>query len=109
MLQGIAQKRMHLRNATMAEKFAIVTGASTGIGLELARCCANDGYDLLLAADESAIEGAASQLRQENGAGDIQAVNVDLATTEGVDKLLAAVPEKAIWASVWSTSCRWLK
>lgn len=96
MLQGIAQKRMHLRNATMAEKFAIVTGASTGIGLELARCCANDGYDLLLAADESAIEGAASQLRQENGAGDIQAVNVDLATTEGVDKLLAAVKGRAV-------------
>jgi len=80
----------------MAEKFAIVTGASTGIGLELARCCANDGYDLLLAADESAIEGAASQLRQENGAGDIQAVNVDLATTEGVDKLLAAVKGRAV-------------
>ena len=41
------------------DPFAIVTGASTGIGLELARCCAKDGYDLLIAA-ESAIESAAS-------------------------------------------------
>ena len=33
-------------------KFAIVTGASTGIGYELAKCCAEDGFDLLIAADE---------------------------------------------------------
>ena len=35
-----------------AGKFSIVTGASGGIGLELAKCCAQDGYDLLIAADE---------------------------------------------------------
>ncbi len=27
-------------------RFAIVTGASTGIGLELAKCCAKNGFDL---------------------------------------------------------------
>ena len=32
--------------------FAIVTGASTGIGFELAKRCAKEGYDLLIAADE---------------------------------------------------------
>ena len=42
---------------------AIVTGASTGIGFELARRCANEGYDLLIAADEPAIEQAAASLR----------------------------------------------
>ena len=35
----------------MANKFAIITGASSGIGLELAKLAAQDGYDLLLAAD----------------------------------------------------------
>ena len=36
--------------------FAIVTGASTGIGFELAKRCAKEGYDLLIAADEPEIE-----------------------------------------------------
>ena len=39
---------------------AIVTGASTGIGFELAKRCAKEGYDLLIAADEPAIEQAAN-------------------------------------------------
>lgn len=33
---------------------AVVTGASTGIGYELAKCAAEDGYDLAIAADEPA-------------------------------------------------------
>jgi uncharacterized protein len=80
----------------MTGKFAIVTGASTGIGLELARCCAKDGYDLLIAADEAAIEDAASLLRQEQGAANILAIKADLATTEGVDKLVAAAAGRPV-------------
>jgi short-subunit dehydrogenase len=80
----------------MTGKFAIVTGASTGIGLELARCCAKDGYDLLFAADEAAIEDAASLLRREQGAANIQALQADLATTEGVDKLVAAAAGRPV-------------
>jgi uncharacterized protein len=68
--------------------FAIVTGASTGIGFELAKRCAKEGYDLLIAADEPAIEKAAASLRA-NGS-KVEAVEADLATIEGVDKLYAA-------------------
>jgi len=68
--------------------FAIVTGASSGIGLELARCCAAEGFDLLIAADEPEIEAAAMTLR-ETGV-PVDALQVDLSTLEGVDRLLAA-------------------
>jgi short-subunit dehydrogenase len=68
--------------------FAIVTGASTGIGLELARRCAKEGYDLLIAADEPAIEQAAAGLRSDGAKVDV--VQADLATIEGVDQLYAA-------------------
>jgi short-subunit dehydrogenase len=74
--------------------FAIVTGASTGIGLELARRCAKEGYDLLIAADEPAIEQAATALR--DGGTEVEAVQADLATTEGVDKLYAAANGRTV-------------
>lgn len=65
--------------------FAVVTGASTGIGYELARCCADGGFDLLIAADEPEIERAAAMLRATGVA--VEALEVDLATREGVDTL----------------------
>jgi len=74
--------------------FAIVTGASTGIGFELARLAAEDGHDLLIAADEPAIETAAATLRQQGG--EVTAVQADLSTTEGVDRLLAAAGGRAV-------------
>ncbi|MCA6119223.1 SDR family NAD(P)-dependent oxidoreductase [Bradyrhizobium sp. WSM 1738] len=74
--------------------FAIVTGASTGIGLELARCCAGAGFDLLIAADEPAIEAAADELRKVGVT--VDAVQADLATIEGVDQLCAATQGRPV-------------
>jgi short-subunit dehydrogenase len=68
--------------------FAIVTGASSGIGYELARCCAEHGYDLLIAADDHSIDTAAVHLR-ESGV-EVEALTVDLATPGGVERLVAA-------------------
>ena len=39
-------------------KLAIVTGASSGIGLEIAKLAAKDGYDLIVAADTPFVEAA---------------------------------------------------
>lgn len=72
----------------MADKFAIITGASTGIGFELATLAAKDGYDILVVANETLIESAAQDFRQFGT--DVQAVNADLSTIDGVDALLAA-------------------
>lgn len=68
--------------------FAVVTGASSGIGFELARCCAAQGYDLLIAADEPAIDTAAVALRDTGM--QVDAVCVDLADPVGVEALYRA-------------------
>ncbi|WP_456280541.1 SDR family NAD(P)-dependent oxidoreductase [Cupriavidus sp. JZ107] len=68
--------------------FAVVTGASSGIGFELARCCATQGYDLLIAADEPAIDTAAVALRDTGMA--VDALCVDLADPAGVEALYGA-------------------
>ena len=75
-------------------QFAIVTGASSGIGRQLAQRCAEDGFDLLIAADEPEIEAAASELRAFGG--QVEALQADLATTAGVDQLVAATRGRAV-------------
>lgn len=73
---------------------AIVTGASTGIGLELAKQCARNGFDLLIAADDPAVEEAAKELRALGIL--VETVQADLATLEGVDRLCAAVKGRPV-------------
>ena len=75
---------------------AIVTGASTGIGYELAKCCAREGFNLLVAADEPAIQAAAEDFRGLGAA--VDAVQADLSTTEGVDALYAAAKGRPVEA-----------
>jgi short-subunit dehydrogenase len=77
-----------------ANQLAVVTGASTGIGRELARCAAEAGFNLIIAANEPAIEAAAADLR--NIGVRVEAVEADLATTEGVEKLCDAVGDRPI-------------
>ena len=81
---------------TETRPLAIVTGASTGIGYELARCCAQNGFDLLIAADEPEIQDAAAYLRQLGA--QVASLEVDLATIEGVDALCAATRGRPVAA-----------
>ena len=77
----------------MAKKdqgLAIVTGASTGIGFELARVCGQEGFDLIVVADEPEIQTAARSIASETAVR-VRAVQADLATAEGVERLLAEV------------------
>jgi len=75
-------------------KLAIVTGASTGIGFELAHIAAKEGYDLLVVADEPLIDAAAGDFQQYGT--QVTAVEADLATFEGNDRLLAAANNRPI-------------
>ncbi len=67
----------------------VVTGASTGIGKELARIAAAEGHELVICADEPLIEEAARQLRGSGAR--VRAVQADLATEAGVEALLDAI------------------
>jgi short-subunit dehydrogenase len=79
--------------ALTARRLAVVTGASSGIGYELARLFAEDGYDLILAADTPLAEA----VRAFEAAGaTVEAVEVDLATEQGVQTLYATVAGRPV-------------
>ena len=77
----------------MANKLAIVTGASSGIGLELAKLAAGEGYDLIVASDTPQVDAGAGL--KETGAS-VQSIEADLATEQGVRQLLDLVGERQV-------------
>jgi short-subunit dehydrogenase len=78
---------------TRTRPLAVVTGASSGIGFELAQLCAANGFDLILAADEP-LEQAAHMVR-ERGA-NVETAVVDLATRQGVDTLVRTIGDRRV-------------
>jgi len=70
---------------------ALVTGASMGIGVDLAECFARDGYDLILAArSEAALKQVADRLSGKYGIQAI-AIAVDLGVPGGGERLAADI------------------
>jgi len=82
--------------ATQAKPLAVVTGASTGIGFELARIAADRGFNLVVVADEPEIENAAATLRQRHVT--VDAIVADLATEEGVQAVLDTIGGRPVAA-----------
>ena len=75
---------------TDTKPLALVTGASSGIGYELAKQFAENGYDVVVNAEDAGITSAAAEITGTTGAA-VQPVQADLATPEGVEQLYAAV------------------
>jgi len=75
--------------AAGTNQFAVITGASSGIGKELARVFGQNGFDLFIASEDEQIEAAKVEL-QTLGVG-VQSARVDLSTYEGVEKLWSAI------------------
>ena len=80
---------------TAIRPLAVVTGASSGIGYHLAKCCAEAGYDLVLAADQP-LEDAALDCRSLGA--QVDAVKTELASRQGVDDLVAAIGSRPVGA-----------
>lgn len=69
--------------------FAVITGASTGIGFELAKQFAENGFDLLIASNSEAILEAQDDL--EVYGTDVECIEVNLGTYRGVQILTETI------------------
>jgi short-subunit dehydrogenase len=69
----------------MNDKLALVTGASSGIGLELAKELAKRGYDLVIASAGERLSGAAEEIGSHGQ--QVKEIHANLATREGVNQL----------------------
>ena len=94
-----ARELFQPRRLSLRERYgdwALVTGASSGIGAEFARALARDGVSLVLAARRAdKLEQLARELREDDGVR-VRCVACDLATEEGVRALIAAVADLEI-------------
>lgn len=72
-------------------QLGLITGASSGIGRELAKQFAENGFDVIIAAEDNELDDAAAEI---GGLGaQVEAVRVDLSTAEGVELLYQRVRE----------------
>jgi uncharacterized protein len=71
--------------ASNERRFAVVTGASSGIGFELAKVLAEEGFDLLVSAEDAELDDATRELSLSGTA--VECVRTDLSTPAGVEEL----------------------
>jgi short-subunit dehydrogenase len=80
-----------------ARPLAVVTGASSGIGFELAKQFAINGFDLIVAAEDAELETASKELRSFGAT--VVAVRADLTTAEGVEELYRRMKDRKVAAA----------
>jgi uncharacterized protein len=93
--QGNHIEEKHM--AVAMKPLALVTGASSGIGFELACECARNGFDLVIAADRPL---AQARTELESLGAKVTAVEADLATADGVAQLYSAVRGQTVDALI---------
>jgi short-subunit dehydrogenase len=77
---------------------AVITGASSGIGRELAKQFAKARFHVIVAAEDAGLEDAAAELRQLGSS--VELCRTDLRTADGVETLAATIGERAVDALV---------
>jgi len=80
-------------NTQQQRPFAVVTGASSGIGFELAKVFAEAGFDLLITAEDAEIDGAQRELNQLTAS--VECTRLDLSREEDVQRLYERIQATA--------------
>jgi short-subunit dehydrogenase len=82
-----AREELHMASSSN-KPLVLITGSSSGIGLELAKCFAKDGYDLIINSENpQKLARAADELRASEGSPNVEVIVADLATKEGPGEL----------------------
>ena len=82
----------HSAEGTGSRPLGLVTGASSGIGEELAREMVQNGFDLIVVAEDEGILDIAAEL---SDVGDVRPVRADLATRAGNDQVVDVLAQEA--------------
>lgn len=83
------------------DQTALITGASSGIGYELAKCFAKDGYDLVLVSrNTDRLHQIADEFRQQYGLGRVTVVGADLSQPDAPQQVYDEVKGQGIQVSV---------
>jgi short-subunit dehydrogenase len=91
---AIQREDQRFSEPAMTHRLAVITGASSGIGRELALLCADAHYHLLIVADEPQIHEVAADLRTRGA--EIASVEADLSSAEGVQRLCDAIGDRNV-------------
>ncbi len=90
----ITKKRFEKNLLPKTKPLALITGASSGIGFELAKVFADNNFDLIIVAEDSAINEAGQAIR--NLGKEVTTLQINLASFEGVEELCAAIKGRKI-------------
>lgn len=82
-------REVHMENETNYSGLAVITGASSGIGFELAKKFAENGFDLIVVAEDEGIIEAANTFEQYGV--DVIHSRINLASAEGVEEFYEVI------------------
>lgn len=80
----------------MNNKFAVITGGSSGIGFELAKLLVKDEYNILIGGYSDRVFDAIDELKKINIKVDIDGIKTDLSTEEGITAFLSQIGNKSV-------------